>query len=144
MPGMHGPVAAVTALQKADLIVALGARFDDRVTGQLSTFAPNAKVVHADIDPAEIGKNRKADVPIVGDAQETIAELVTALRAEPEAGRTADLSPRAEARAGGRRSWRPACGPSARPAAPRTCPPGGRSWTSGVGSTRSATSGPRT
>ncbi|WP_336032119.1 acetolactate synthase large subunit [Geodermatophilus sp. FMUSA9-8] len=92
MPGMHGTVAAVTALQKADVLVALGARFDDRVTGQLSTFAPGALVVHADIDPAEIGKNRKADVPIVGDAKETIAELVTALRAEHEAGRRADLT----------------------------------------------------
>ena len=80
MPGMHGNVTAVTALQKADLLVALGARFDDRVTGQLSTFAPDALVVHADIDPAEIGKNRKADVPIVGDARETIVQLVEALR----------------------------------------------------------------
>jgi acetolactate synthase I/II/III large subunit len=92
MPGMHGNVTAVTALQKADLLVALGARFDDRVTGQLSSFAPSAAVVHADIDPAEIGKNRKADVPIVGDAKATIAELVTALRAERQAGRTTDLS----------------------------------------------------
>jgi acetolactate synthase-1/2/3 large subunit len=92
MPGMHGTVAAVTALQKSDVIVALGARFDDRVTGQLSSFAPGAMVVHADIDPAEIGKNRKADVPIVGDARETIAELVTALRAEHEAGRRPDLA----------------------------------------------------
>src|SRR3954467_8973207 len=92
MPGMHGNVTAVTALQKADLLVALGARFDDRVTGQLSSFAPNAAVIHADIDPAEIGKNRKADVPIVGDAKATIAELVTALRAERQAGHTADLT----------------------------------------------------
>src|SRR5215211_3825235 len=92
MPGMHGTVAAVTALQKSDVLIALGARFDDRVTGQLSSFAPDAQVVHADIDPAEIGKNRKADVPIVGDARETIAELVTALRAEQEAGRTPDLA----------------------------------------------------
>jgi acetolactate synthase-1/2/3 large subunit len=92
MPGMHGNVTAVTALQKADLLIALGARFDDRVTGELSSFAPNAAVVHADIDPAEIGKNRKADVPIVGDAKATIAELVTALRAEHEAGRTPDLA----------------------------------------------------
>src|SRR3954454_24235004 len=76
MPGMHGTVAAVTALQKADLIVALGARFDDRVTGKLSTFAPEARIVHADIDPAEISKNRIADVPIVGDCLETIADLV--------------------------------------------------------------------
>jgi acetolactate synthase-1/2/3 large subunit len=93
MPGMHGTVAAVTALQKADVIVALGARFDDRVTGHLASFAPGALVVHADIDPAEIGKNRKADVPIVGDAKETIAQLVDALRHEREAGRTADLAP---------------------------------------------------
>ncbi|MGY1808109.1 acetolactate synthase large subunit [Blastococcus sp. SYSU D00669] len=92
MPGMHGTVAAVTALQKADVIVALGARFDDRVTGNLASFAPGALVVHADIDPAEIGKNRKADVPIVGDAKETIAQLVDALRAEHAAGRTPDLA----------------------------------------------------
>ena len=72
MPGMHGTVAAVSALQKADLLVALGARFDDRVTGKLSTFAPHALVVHADIDPAEISKNRTADVPIVGDCREVI------------------------------------------------------------------------
>ncbi|HEV2891366.1 MAG TPA: acetolactate synthase large subunit [Frankiaceae bacterium] len=82
MPGMHGTVAAVMALQKADLIVALGARFDDRVTGKLSTFAPGATVVHADIDPAEIGKNRTADVPIVGDAREVIADLVVAVQNE--------------------------------------------------------------
>ena len=63
MPGMHGTVAAVGALQKSDLILALGARFDDRVTGRLDTFAPDATVVHADIDPAEISKNRVADVP---------------------------------------------------------------------------------
>ena len=67
MPGMHGTVAAVTALQKADLLITLGARFDDRVTGKLSTFAPKAKIIHADIDPAEIGKNRHADVALVGD-----------------------------------------------------------------------------
>ncbi|SDE19895.1 acetolactate synthase, large subunit [Blastococcus fimeti] len=92
MPGMHGTVAAVTALQKSDVLVALGARFDDRVTGELASFAPDALVVHADIDPAEIGKNRKADVPIVGDAKETIAQLVTALQAEHAAGRTPDLA----------------------------------------------------
>ncbi len=92
MPGMHGTVAAVTALQKSDLIVALGARFDDRVTGKLSTFAPEAKVVHADIDPAEISKNRAADVPIVGDCRDVIADLVTAVRAEHEAGRTGDYA----------------------------------------------------
>ncbi|WP_425582804.1 acetolactate synthase large subunit [Terrabacter ginsenosidimutans] len=76
MPGMHGTVAAVTGLQKSDLIIALGARFDDRVTGQLSTFAPHAKVIHADIDPAEISKNRIADVPIVGDVGEVIKDLI--------------------------------------------------------------------
>ena len=92
MPGMHGTVAAVTALQKADLIVALGSRFDDRVTGKLSTFAPDAAIVHADIDPAEISKNRVADVPIVGDCREVIAQLATAVRVEYEAGHRADLT----------------------------------------------------
>ena len=91
MPGMHGTVAAVAAMQRADLLVALGARFDDRVTGQLSSFAPEAAVVHADIDPAEISKNRRADVPIVGDCAEVITELLTAVRAEFESGR-ADLT----------------------------------------------------
>ncbi|GLX97555.1 acetolactate synthase [Herbidospora sp. NBRC 101105] len=81
MPGMHGTVAAVGALQRSDLIIALGARFDDRVTGRLDTFAPYAKVVHADIDPAEISKNRHADVPIVGDCKEVIADLVAAIKA---------------------------------------------------------------
>ncbi|MGO4359460.1 acetolactate synthase large subunit [Terrabacter sp. RAF57] len=76
MPGMHGTVAAVTGLQKSDLLITLGARFDDRVTGQLSTFAPHAKVIHADIDPAEISKNRIADVPIVGDVGEVIKDLI--------------------------------------------------------------------
>jgi len=75
MPGMHGTVAAVGALQKADLLVAIGVRFDDRVTGQLATFAPNAKVIHCDIDPAEIGKNKVADLPIVGDARLMLTEL---------------------------------------------------------------------
>jgi acetolactate synthase-1/2/3 large subunit len=81
MPGMHGTVAAVTALQKADLLITLGARFDDRVTGKLSTFAPSAKILHADIDPAEIGKNRHADVAVVGDVRETISALIPALKA---------------------------------------------------------------
>jgi acetolactate synthase I/II/III large subunit len=81
MPGMHGNYAAVAALQEADLVVALGARFDDRVTGKLATFAPRAKVIHADIDPAEIGKNRAADVPIVGDVRLVLEELVAAYRA---------------------------------------------------------------
>ncbi|SCD76170.1 acetolactate synthase, large subunit [Streptomyces sp. DfronAA-171] len=93
MPGMHGSVTAVTALQKADLIVALGARFDDRVTGKLDSFAPLAKIVHADIDPAEIGKNRTADVPIVGDAREVVADLVQAVQSEHAAGNKSDLTP---------------------------------------------------
>ncbi len=92
MPGMHGTVAAVGALQKADLLIALGARFDDRVTGKLDSFAPGAAVVHADIDPAEISKNRRADVPIVGDCREVITELLVAVKAEHEAGHRADLS----------------------------------------------------
>ncbi|NBM15972.1 acetolactate synthase large subunit [Streptomyces sp. GC420] len=92
MPGMHGSVTAVTALQKADLIVALGARFDDRVTGKLDSFAPHAKVVHADIDPAEIGKNRTADVPIVGDAREVIADLIQAVQAEHTEGRVGEAA----------------------------------------------------
>jgi acetolactate synthase-1/2/3 large subunit len=80
MPGMHGTVAAVAGLQKSDLLITLGARFDDRVTGKLESFAPGAKVIHADIDPAEIGKNRHADVPIVGDIKAVIAELIEVLR----------------------------------------------------------------
>ncbi|OBI03062.1 acetolactate synthase large subunit [Mycolicibacter heraklionensis] len=80
MPGMHGTVAAVAALQRSDLLITLGARFDDRVTGQLDSFAPDAKVIHADIDPAEIGKNRHADVPIVGDVKAVITELLEVLR----------------------------------------------------------------
>jgi acetolactate synthase-1/2/3 large subunit len=92
MPGMHGTVAAVTSLQKADLLITLGARFDDRVTGKLSTFAVNAKVIHADIDPAEIGKNRFADVPVVGDLKRTIAALIPAVKAE-FAKNQPDLSP---------------------------------------------------
>jgi acetolactate synthase I/II/III large subunit len=80
MPGMHGTVAAVAALQRSDLLIALGTRFDDRVTGKLDSFAPDAKVIHADIDPAEIGKNRNADVPIVGDVKAVISELIEALR----------------------------------------------------------------
>ncbi|MFC7244511.1 acetolactate synthase large subunit [Catellatospora aurea] len=82
MPGMHGTVSAVYALQRSDLLITLGARFDDRVTGKLDSFAPDAQVIHADIDPAEIGKNRHADVPIVGDVKHVIEELITALKAE--------------------------------------------------------------
>ena len=84
MPGMHGTVPAVAALQKADVIFALGARFDDRVTGKLASFAPRAAVIHADIDPAEIGKNRTVDVPIVGDLREVIADLLPELTKEHE------------------------------------------------------------
>ncbi len=78
MPGMHGTVPAVLGLQESDLIVSLGARFDDRVTGKPSEFAPDAKIVHVDIDPAEISKIRIADVPIVGDAREVILDLIAA------------------------------------------------------------------
>jgi acetolactate synthase-1/2/3 large subunit len=78
MPGMHGSVPAVLGLQESDLIISLGARFDDRVTGKASEFAPNAKIVHVDIDPAEIGKIRAADVPIVGDAKDVIVDLTAA------------------------------------------------------------------
>ncbi|OAN40138.1 acetolactate synthase large subunit [Mycolicibacterium iranicum] len=88
MPGMHGTVAAVAALQRSDLLIALGTRFDDRVTGKLDSFAPEAKVIHADIDPAEIGKNRHADVPIVGDVKNVITDLVEALRRD---GTTVDV-----------------------------------------------------
>ncbi|MCH9718251.1 MAG: acetolactate synthase large subunit [Actinomycetia bacterium] len=88
MPGMHGTVAAVGALQQADLLIALGTRFDDRVTGHLPSFAPEAKVIHADIDPAEIGKNRPVDVPIVGDARPIIAGLTSELQRRIDAGAT--------------------------------------------------------
>ncbi len=94
MPGMHGGYPAVTAMQKADLLVALGARFDDRVTGQLSAFAPGAKVVHVDIDPAEIGKNRAADVPIVGDVKDVMGKLHAELkRRQDEAGGVPERDP---------------------------------------------------
>jgi len=92
MPGMHGTVAAVGALQKSDLLITLGARFDDRVTGKLSSFAPDAAVIHADIDPAEISKNRTADVPIVGDAAEVMTELIAAIGEEYAAGRVGDYA----------------------------------------------------
>jgi len=92
MPGMHGTVAAVGALQQSDLLVTLGARFDDRVTGRLDSFAPFAKVIHADIDPAEIGKNRAVDLPIVGDVGDVITELVAALRLEAQEGRVGNYT----------------------------------------------------
>jgi acetolactate synthase-1/2/3 large subunit len=92
MPGMHGTVSAVGALQQSDLLITLGARFDDRVTGKLSSFAPKAQVIHIDIDPAEIGKNRFADIPIVADVRAAIIQLVPAITAEFDAGNRADLT----------------------------------------------------
>lgn len=92
MPGMHGTVAAVGALQRADLVVALGSRFDDRVTGRLDTFAPRAKVIHVDIDPAEISKNRPTEIPIVGDLKAVIAGLNKALPAALPQSYREDLS----------------------------------------------------
>jgi acetolactate synthase-1/2/3 large subunit len=86
MPGMHGNYTAVTAMQEADLLVALGTRFDDRVTGRVDGFAPGARVVHVDIDPAELGKIRRADVPVVGDCRQVIAELVKAVSALSQSG----------------------------------------------------------
>ena len=82
MPGMHGNYTAITAMQKSDLLIALGSRFDDRVTGKLDGFAPDAKIIHVDIDPAELSKVRRADVPIVGDCRVVIEELVKVVRAE--------------------------------------------------------------
>src|SRR6516162_7271659 len=86
MPGMHGNYTAVTAMQQADLLIALGSRFDDRVTGKPSAFAPDAKIIHVDIDPAELGKVRRPDVPIVGDCRLVIEQLVRALRSQESAG----------------------------------------------------------
>ncbi len=93
MPGMHGSVSAVAALQQADLLITLGARFDDRVTGVLSSFAPNAKVIHADVDPAEISKNRNADVPIVGSLKEILPDLAKAVQEEFDKTGTPNLDP---------------------------------------------------
>jgi acetolactate synthase-1/2/3 large subunit len=95
MPGMHGHYTAVKALQEADLLVTLGARFDDRVTGKLDDFAPGARVIHVDIDPAEIGKNRTVDVPIVGDAKVVVGQLVEAATDRGEAVRPDTASWRA-------------------------------------------------
>ncbi len=89
MPGMHGTYTAITALQKADLLIALGVRFDDRVTGNVKAFAPHAKVIHVDVDPAEIGKVRAADVPIVGDARRVLEQLIEAWADRPVPERTA-------------------------------------------------------
>jgi len=80
MPGMHGNFTAVTAMQEADLLIALGSRFDDRVTGKVSAFAPDAKIIHVDIDPAELNKVRRPDVPIVGDCRLVIEEMIKAVR----------------------------------------------------------------
>jgi acetolactate synthase-1/2/3 large subunit len=95
MPGMHGNYTAITSMQQADLLIALGSRFDDRVTGKVGAFAPNAKIIHADIDPAELGKVRRPDVPIVGDCRLVIEELVKAVRdlesTKPQPDRTAWL-----------------------------------------------------
>jgi len=79
MPGMHGNYTAIMAMQRADLLIAIGARFDDRVTGDVATFAPEAKVIHVDVDPAEIGKVRNAEIPIVGDAKAVLGQLLTAM-----------------------------------------------------------------
>src|SRR5213082_1651121 len=84
MPGMHGNYTAVTSMQNSDLLIALGSRFDDRVTGKIPTFAPDAKIIHVDIDPAELGKVRRPDVPIVGDCRLVIEELVKAIRSLDE------------------------------------------------------------
>ena len=84
MPGMHGNYTAVTAMQRADLLIALGSRFDDRVTGKVDAFAPDAKIIHVDIDPAELGKVRRPDVPIVGDCRLVIEELIRVLRQRTE------------------------------------------------------------
>jgi acetolactate synthase-1/2/3 large subunit len=92
MPGMHGNYTAVTSLQKSDLLVTLGARFDDRVTGNPATFAAGAKVIHVDIDPAELGKVRRPEVPIVGDCKVVIGELIKAVKSEQEKRGTPDLS----------------------------------------------------
>jgi acetolactate synthase I/II/III large subunit len=92
MPGMHGNYTAITAMQQADLLIALGSRFDDRVTGKLSGFAPDAKVIHVDIDPAEQGKVRRPDVPIVGDCRLVIEELIKATKAEHAKHGTPDVA----------------------------------------------------
>jgi acetolactate synthase-1/2/3 large subunit len=93
MPGMHGNATAVTAMQKSDLLIALGARFDDRVTGKVAAFAPEAKIIHVDIDPAEQGKVRRPDVPIVGDCRLVVIEILKAIRELQDGGdKQADIS----------------------------------------------------
>jgi acetolactate synthase-1/2/3 large subunit len=93
MPGMHGNYTAITSMQRADLLIALGTRFDDRVTGKVDAFAPEAKIIHVDVDPAELSKVRRADVPIVGDCRLVIEELVQAVRALPADGPRPDRAP---------------------------------------------------
>jgi acetolactate synthase I/II/III large subunit len=93
MPGMHGNYTAITAMQKSDLLIALGARFDDRVTGKLDGFAPEAKVIHVDVDPAELGKVRRPDVPIVGDCRNVIERITTAVKADQAKREWPDLTP---------------------------------------------------
>ncbi|MDJ0790727.1 MAG: acetolactate synthase large subunit [Acidimicrobiia bacterium] len=92
MPGMHGSYTASTSMQKADLLIAVGARFDDRVTGDPQFFAPDARIIHVDVDPAEIGKIRTPDIPIVGDAKSVLTQLIdsgaTALAHRPLPDRT--------------------------------------------------------
>src|SRR5260370_35900173 len=97
MPGMHGSYAANMAMSNADLLIALGVRFDDRVTGRLAAFAPHAKVIHVDIDPAEVGKIRTPEVPIVGDVKRVLVKLPKLLvetPAEPDEKRSAARRPR--------------------------------------------------
>ena len=84
MPGMHGNYTAVTAMQESDLLIALGSRFDDRVTGKLDGFAPEAKIIHVDIDPAELGKVRRPDVALLGDCRLVIEEMIKAVRADQD------------------------------------------------------------
>ncbi len=93
MPGMHGNFTAVTAMQKADLLIALGARFDDRVTGKVGAFAPEAKIIHVDVDPAELGKVRRPDVPIVGDCRNVIERITSAVRTDKGKHDWPDLTP---------------------------------------------------
>ena len=92
MPGMHGNYTAITAMQKADLLIALGARFDDRVTGKVGAFAPDAKIIHVDVDPAELGKVRRPDVPIVGDCRNVIESITAAVEADQAKREWPDLS----------------------------------------------------
>ncbi len=129
MPGMHGNFTAITAMQRADLLIALGSRFDDRVTGRVGSFAPDAKVIHVDIDPAELGKIRRPDVPIVGDARLVIEQLVLEVRALMTAAAAPPPAP-------------PAL--PARPAPGRTGRRGTARSTHGGASSRSTTTPPRT